>query len=344
MILGAAAANAQTLWNPERFWSQESAYAGSRVCAGCHADIHARQERSAHSASLRPISEASEFTSRLPYRRPDPAVSGELLLQPRPDGNVDLISRGPPGEAVLTLRWAFGGGTKGITPVGLRDGQFVEGRLSWYRSLGGFDLTTGASEKTPVNPVEALGRTLDKHDRARCFGCHTTRFNGDDPAPSRAEMGVRCERCHGPGQEHARAAGAAGKIFHPGKLDAFRQAGLCGACHGRPPADNDFAAIRAVEQNPLTVRFASQRLVLSRCFNEAADGLRCTQCHDPHASGREPARHYDAACGACHKAGSEKVCKVSRNNCASCHMPRQRVMLHSEFADHWIRIVRDGSR
>ena len=135
------------------------------------------------------------------------------------------------------------------------------------------------------------------------------------------------------------------KIFHPGKLEGFALAQMCGVCHGRPPEDTDLATIRMIQEAPNTVRFPSQRLVLSRCFNESDGGIRCTACHDPHSDGVRGLRGGDTACGECHQKGLRarvKTCPVAKSGCVSCHMPKEQVMAHSSFTDHWIRVVRSG--
>ena len=249
----------------------------------------------------------------------------------------------------MTLDWAFGSGKKGITAVGRRaTGEYAESRLTWYASLRRYDLTTGAAKLNPTTLGESLGRTLHQEDVLECFGCHSTGGIPKEGGPARLAMGIRCERCHGPGLEHARRMAAAAvpkekQIFHPGSLDGFAQAQMCGACHGRPPEDSDLRAIQFIQQSPNTVRFPSQRLVLSRCFNESPGGLRCTGCHDPHADGTAGRPGGDAVCGSCHSVGQPahaKVCRVGSRGCASCHMPKEQVMAHSLFTDHWIRVVR----
>jgi predicted CXXCH cytochrome family protein len=57
-----------------------------------------------------------------------------------------------------------------------------------------------------------------------CSGCHTTNRSVREPAWS--EMGVGCEACHGPGQEHVSNMGDTGKIV------LSREADICGRCHG----------------------------------------------------------------------------------------------------------------
>jgi hypothetical protein len=118
---------------------------------------------------------------------------------------------------------------------------------------------------------------------------------------------------------------------------------MCGVCHGMPPEETNFQAIRFIQGAPNTVRFPSQRLVLSRCFNETDDGLRCTMCHDPHRDVAMNRGAPEKACISCHAAAARaraKICPVAKANCASCHMPKQQVMAHSMFTDHWIRVVR----
>ncbi|MCI0420846.1 MAG: hypothetical protein L0387_27020 [Acidobacteria bacterium] len=344
--LTATKALGQSFRDPEHFWTQQSAYAGAQACQGCHTNLYDTQDRSNHARSLRPISEIGEILSLLPFQMKDRIAQAELRLEGAPESKTVLTASKDRNQQRLILDWAFGGGSKGITPIGrLENGQFVESRLSWYADSRSFDLTPGATQQTPRTLAESLGRALSEEERMKCFGCHTTGSTQENPLPSRQAMGIRCERCHGPGLEHIRAMGiglvADKKIFHPGRLDGFAQAQLCGVCHGRPPADNDLAAIHAIQERALTVRFPSQRLVLSRCFNETEAGLKCTTCHDPHANVAVTASAYDKACLECHKVERRKmaaVCPVSRDKCSSCHMPKQRVMLHSEFADHWIRI------
>ena len=75
-------------------------------------------------------------------------------------------------------------------------------------------------------------------------------------------------------------------------------------------------------------------MVLSRCFNEADPDLKCSTCHDPHANIAATRTHYDKICLGCHRMVVHKrsaVCPVAKDNCVSCHMPKGRVMVHSEF-------------
>lgn len=336
------------LTDPLHFWEHESDYTGAETCKTCHQEIYERQQSSNHARSLRVAREVHELVSILPFSLPDRVSGFTLTLSGSASDGVRLSSENAAASTEAILEWAFGSGTKGITPIGrIAAGSWVESRLTWYESLGGIDFTTGASKYDPKNAVESLGRGLTQQEVVECFGCHTTGFDETAEAPQGDEVGVRCERCHGPGSEHVGAAMSGrpirGTIFNPVTLGGFPQTQMCGACHGRPPQDNDFDALAMLEQTPHSVRFPSQRIVLSRCFNETFGDLACTTCHDPHVDVADEAESFDASCRSCHsteKREQAAVCPVSSQNCSSCHMPKERVMRHSMFSDHWIRVVR----
>lgn len=353
LLLGAAALAAQPvrLEDPVRFWTHEAAYGGAESCEPCHPQIAALQRSSNHARSLRTAQAVPELTADLPLRRHDRVSGLDLTLSGDRRSGLRLTASSTAESSTAALNWAFGSGIKGITPVGrTASGRWIESRLTWYRSLGGIDFTTGASKHDPGTVAEGLGRSLTDQQVVECFGCHTTGFDSRSSEPREDETGVRCERCHGPGRQHVEAAAAGrpvqGTIFNPGDLSGFPQTQLCGACHGRPPEDNDFDLLALLERTPHSVRFPSQRIALSRCFNETFGELACTSCHDPHGDVSDEAASFDGKCLACHEADRRErgaACPVASADCASCHMPRERVMRHSMFSDHWIRVVRpDG--
>lgn len=85
---------------------------------------------------------------------------------------------------------------------------------------------------------------------SNCVQCHAVGgrpshdVSSDTFATKVTELGVACEACHGPGEEHVRyhedpvqryrqhlEAKADPTIVHPGKLTAERSAQICGQCH-----------------------------------------------------------------------------------------------------------------
>jgi hypothetical protein len=331
-------------------------YVGSHVCGGCHAQIFERQEASNHAQSLRAPAEVSDLSKTLPFQVEDKSSRALLTLRLSASNQMELEAARGADHASLKLRWAFGSARRGITPVGVRDdGTIVESRLSWYPLDGGYSLTPGATRFDPQTVMESLGRTMTLNDVQKCFSCHTTDYTPGPSGPVLTEMGIHCERCHGPGLDHVRAMSGGSpparwqdrKIVNPGRLETFAQLELCGTCHGKPPLDGDLAALEELERTPQTARYPSRRLVLSRCYNESTGGLRCTRCHDPHVNVSQQRASRDQACLDCHGGRAEskaRKCPAGQSDCVSCHMPRQRVMIHSEFIDHWIRVARGGER
>lgn len=344
------AAGAQTMYltDPVHFWRHQSEYVGAQACTSCHPGIYARQQASNHALSLRVAHDVSQLVSTAPFSVRDRVSGFTLELSGNATEGIRLTSNNASASSAAQLEWAFGSGTKGITPIGrTSSGKWVESRLTWYESLAGIDFTTGASKYDPKDALESLGRSLTQREVAECFGCHTTGFDETASTPKGDELGVRCERCHGPGSAHVAAATAGqpidSTIFNPVTLAGFAQTQMCGACHGRPPQDNDFDALALLEQTPHTVRFPSQRIVLSRCYNETFGELACTACHDPHGDVADEADSFDTSCLSCHNQEDRQqaaVCPVAVRDCSSCHMPKERVMRHSMFSDHWIRVVR----
>jgi predicted CXXCH cytochrome family protein len=137
--------------------------------------------------------------------------------------------------------------------------NFLPAPIRWSVSgkdwlIGGFRVdewfvADGTPDGRPRRQEELpLGRVAE----AKCNGCHTTGFEFVKDKASNVwkgigngELGIACEKCHGPGDRHvqeaakAREAGTALKpeettIVHPLKdLNALQQTEVCGQCHGR---------------------------------------------------------------------------------------------------------------
>ena len=321
-------------------------FAGSAQCAACHRDIASVQTTSEHARSLRKVAGIPGLAQALPLRFSDQDNGVEYRIERsnRPEFAFDLVAVKGQRTERLRLIWGFGAGRKGITFVGRTDaGEFGESRVSWYPKINGLDITTGGEPENVSNAHGALARWFEPERRKACFACHVTRQA--DVSPDRIEeanAGVRCERCHGPGGKHieavSRGTGSGDlAIGNPGKLRATEQLQFCGDCHRLPSED-----FSRVILNKATIRFPAQRLVLSRCYDESEGRLKCTTCHNPHEDLAQSPPYYDQKCRSCHasKVSLGSLCPVSTQNCVSCHMPREPLMKHADFTDHWIRKVR----
>jgi len=133
-------------------------------------------------------------------------------------------------------------------------------------------LTAGHPETPPASLSQALGIVYDAFSTPAtimaCFQCHSTGSValGDDFEIQPSELGVRCEVCHGPGQQHVAAVqqGDAEKakalVINPAALPAAKINEFCGNCHRLPAS-----AGRAFDfSNPWHVRHQPPYLDQSR--------------------------------------------------------------------------------
>ena len=192
---------------------------------------------------------------------------------------------------------------------------------------------------------------------------HDPSFRGTIP------MGIDCQRCHGPGEDHIREARNPTSlerlretITNPARLSVDRQLDVCMQCHletpfrtpkstrrfgrsfysyrpGEPLGDYvvhyDYEQGSGHEDDFLIVS-AAYRLKESECFKQSGD-MTCTTCHDPHKSlvSEERAAHYRQVCQGCHEGehASQSV------DCISCHMPARRTedVVRVAMTDHLIQ-------
>lgn len=221
--------------------------------------------------------------------------------------------------------WAFGAGVQAITYVSQVDPEtYVEHGLSYYASTKAKALTPGHRDANGVRY-----RTFDPGAQIlRCFRCHSTGnlALGEVQRIVPAEMGVRCESCHGPGADHS-------KILNPRKsLNAAGLNDLCGNCHRMPPAageDTDWT-------NAWNVRHQPVYLSQSECFRRSEGRLSCLTCHDPH--GAQPVK---ASCQECHAKPRHRAAVAG--TCIGCHMPKVRPQANLAFANHWIGVYVAGN-
>ena len=327
-------------------------YVGAKVCGSCHSEQYEKQSRSAHARALHrapdhPLA-ASFVSGSEKSRAPDfqfqlSRTAGELRVRASRAGQF----------VELPLDWAFGAGDHAVTFVSQVDENiYVEHYLSYFAKAGSLDVTPGHEEGSAATLTEAIGvpfETFDPNqDILRCFGCHTTGPLSLGPLYDiqPAELGVRCEVCHGPGSRHVEAIGegrieqARERINNPGRLSGSEQIEFCGSCHRKPPAKGQ----TFTWDNPWFTRHQPMYLSQSACFKESDGKLSCTTCHDPHSNvRRNAALFYAGLCVECHQSGSHPEVKAAGlDDCAGCHMPAVSPRPYIQFANHWIGIYENG--
>jgi hypothetical protein len=315
--------------------------AQAQMCRACHRAEASSQMNTPMAHAMEPVGDCAILKSHplLRYK------AGDYSYLIRRDGDASIYSV-TDGKQTITvpIAWAFGLGAAGQTYVFERGGEWYESRVSFYNAIDGLDLTMGAANRAPLNIEEAAGRKMDAADARDCFNCHATNALRDKTLTLDAlTPGIGCERCHGSAAQHLAAvrSGDAAHLAMPklGALTSEEVSELCGACH------RTWSQVAANgPRGVLNVRFQPYRLTNSKCYDAADRRIACTACHNPHDHSVHEAAYYDSKCRACHSAaGSAGMCRVSSQNCVSCHMPKVELPgAHFAFTDHQIRMARAG--
>ena len=357
----------------------ETRYVGDATCQSCHKQIFASYKETGMGRSLyRP--DTSEIIERF-----GPA---ETVYDPRKDFHYHVFWKGNEmfmrefrlagndtvHQRVEQVDFIVGSGHQTRSYLMQRNGYLYELPITWYVYRKIWDLSPGYEENNS---------RFDRPIGEECLACHTGAF---DMVPesqnkyTRMDMGIDCERCHGPGSEHVRLTREGQlidvgvetdySIVNPAKLPVDKQFDVCQQCHlqgvavpGKPDGSvRDFRPGMAltdvfdvsleVAEDPEAFGIAShaERLKQSACFIRSEGKLTCTTCHDPHkpVTSLGPA-YFNRSCQACHTDQKGPVCTeteaarmLKANDCAGCHMPAggTRDIPHVWFHDHKIRVVR----
>lgn len=362
-------------------------FVGSLVCAECHSD-EARRWRGSHHALA--WTQPDDATVLGDFDAATFEHGGETTRFFRGGEAFFVRTQGPDGAnhdyRVL--------GVAGIAPLQQYIVETEPGRLQaldtawdiergrWYHLYPGQDLPPGDGLHWS-GPYKTWN--------ARCAECHATAYEKNyDPqarryASRQAEIGVGCEACHGPGGAHV-AWAKNPQAYDAGQWRNLTDAGFtialpadapeaeiqqCAGCHSRREPFSGTSPI------PGTPFHDSYRLALLREGLYHADGaihdevyvygsylqsrmyargVRCSDCHDPHAT--ELKAEGNAVCAQCHSpAGNPRFATLrkagyddpahhfhesgkSGSNCVDCHMIERVYMGIDGRRDHSFRVPR----
>ena len=321
----------------------ETGYVEPSACRPCHARIFDSYLKTgmgnsfAKAGSVPPLSGFLHALSGLDYSVVE--RSGVNYLRRSAAGSTDVIEK--------RIDYVVGSGNHSRTFLHLGSaGRLLELPVSWYSERGGY---------------WAMSPGYDRPDHSdfrrevpdSCLFCH----NGYPSEANRGlALGVDCQRCHGPGEAHARSRGP---IVNPARLNPERQLEICMQCHlesasrtlpdsirrfgrgafsyrpGEPLGDFMlyFEFINPVSADRITVNNSAYGLLKSQCFLRSGGKLTCTTCHNPHGG----AANYTRVCRSCHATQHE----ASTDDCAGCHMQKRRTedAVHVVMTDHLIRRI-----
>ena len=352
---------------------RDAGYAEPAACVPCHTETAATFRQTGMGRSffpLTPENAAADFSGRKPFHH---EASRRYYLPFEREGQyfIRRYQQGPGGGHINVvekeIHYVMGSGNhaRGYihrTP----QNRLLQLPLTWYSEQGGFwEMAPGYEQ--PAHPD--FRREIDYE----CMSCHNgypEAAEGEDARwkspvyPDRIPEGIDCQRCHGPGREHAAAAvkgmepaALKASIVNPARLPHDRQLEICMQCHLETTSRELPHSIRRYGQGPFSYRpgkplsesvlhfdhrpgtswdekfevvNAVYRLRKSACFTASEGALTCTTCHDPHYAprGDEATRFYSRACLDCHEQqippAIEQGDHPAANECLSCHMQKRR--------------------
>ena len=180
-------------------------YVGSATCADCHDSIYQRWAK-----------------TRMANVVTDPRVRPQVIIpdlsKPDPLLNFKLDDI----ALVYGTKWK----QRYFTKVG--NDYFPLG-AQWdvnHKVWRAYSVPAGADWWVPFYPAQNSGRPTGP----LCDGCHSVNY--DIKTKTLTEWNVGCERCHGPGSEHASNPSRA-NIVNPARLDFVRATDTCIQCHSQ---------------------------------------------------------------------------------------------------------------
>lgn len=320
-------------------------YIEDRACATCHAGIAETYKHVGMSRSFaRPRAEVyiEDFENNHFYH----AKSREHYEMLRRGDDIwfkryQLDEQNKPINVYeRKIDWILGSGNKTRSYlIHNQGGEMYQLPIGWYTQTQSWGMAPGFDKPAHLGVKRRVQR--------ECMFCHNAYpevETGSDVRgqahlyPKHLPEGTGCQRCHGPGAEHARLAfgGAAdveslrGAIVNPGKLSDQRRDDICFGCHMLPAVAligtrrfdrpvysfrpghelSDYALVMDVEEQHQTrnerfeINHHPYRLIQSRCYTKSEGKLSCLSCHNPHrkvAAEQRPA-HYRKVCLECHTA------------------------------------------
>jgi predicted CXXCH cytochrome family protein len=217
-------------------------YEGSSRCMPCHQAIYETWKETLHNKSQQVVSYTNvslvtAWEGTLNFKAGKiPEVTILLSEMPRRTYRVILVDGMDSSKtATYTVVRTYGGwGWKQLYQVKIGVNHYIL-PIQWNQATARwvpYELQDWYNEDGSLRepPVE-------NSFELKCSGCHNTALEirkiGGDYVTTYRELNIGCEKCHGPGSDHADSPKAAGAIIHPRKLPYERGLEVCGQCHSR---------------------------------------------------------------------------------------------------------------
>ena len=250
-------------------------------------------------------------------------------------------------------------------------------RVSWDTNKKSWFYLSPPDVDEKLQPDDPLHWTgITQNWNASCAVCHSTDLKKNfSPLTNEyrttfSEIDVSCEACHGPGSYHVELAERKSLFWdrnHGYGLAKLKtesnlpQIETCAPCHSRrtvvrdgfQPGCNfdDYFATQVVIDPVYHVDgqirdedYVYGSFIQSKMFH---NGIRCTDCHDPHSN--KVKFDNNQLCTSCHQHSAGKYDSINHHhhepgtpgsNCVDCHMPATTYMMVDSRRDHSFRVPR----
>jgi len=355
--------------------AQTDQFAGSHTCFDCHAEESKAWESHPMFLSTRRISDRTEDEDFLTCEF-SPAENLTYRIEQR---GAEMfhheimtdISGQPIYDQSEQVHFVIGSGQQGHAYLIQRAGLLFASPVNWYSRTGKWGLAPGYNPKAH--------NRFERRVTDGCVNCHAGRAANDSKTadhfhePVFHEMGIGCERCHGPAKDHVAHhmnLQSPDHIVNPSKLDFAQRDAVCNQCHlqglervlrygrsefdfrpGQRLSDVWTIFVQDARNSTSSARAVShvEQMLASHCYVQSNGSMGCISCHDPHSAshGQQSRDLYRASCLKCHMTKGCTENDLARaaksDSCMDCHMPANSAsdVPHAAHTDH--RILRRPS-
>lgn len=336
-------------------------YVGMETCRSCHSDIY---KTFIHTGMGQSFGWADTAKSIANIRDTSLLYDPHLNMFYQPFWKNDslyvkefrLQSEDTTYQQIRKINYVIGSGQHTNSHLVYENGYLFQAPFTWYAQKGKLDLPPGFEGGFNSR----FGRPIG----LECMSCHnampTNFVAGSTNKFSEIDLGINCERCHGPGEAHVKKIMAGNitdtsqavdySIVNPRKLSTQLQFELCQRCHlqgntvlqaGKSFFDfkpgmrlNEVMEVYlpryANAEDKFIMASHVDRFKQSACFIENPNQFNCTSCHNPHLSVKKTkVERFNQQCKNCHSQNKPRFeCTAPMSalekagfNCVDCHMP-----------------------
>lgn len=336
---------------PARAPERAPAYVGSAACKTCHASVYERWQKTRMANVVRDPRVVPDAIT------PDLSIPNPLVTFKRED-----------------IAFVYGSKWKQRYFTRIGDDYYPE-PAQWdvtHQTWRKYFVADNTDWWVPFYPADNMKRPTGP----LCDGCHSVNY--DIRTHQVSEWNVGCEKCHGPGGEHARRPTKANIV-------SSRANDVCLQCHsqGRPAAGliagraydwpvgfvvgktlSDYWRLDEPEGKASFTHFADGTAHKNRMQGNdfaqstmAARGVTCASCHDVHgtANNADLVAPPSQVCFKCHVLGSSPheatieahthhAANSAGSDCLACHMPKiEQTIADVNVRAHTFRFVTPGT-